>query len=93
MKRRRPGMQSPGQGRFAEIRATAAHPPRGFTPGRKSLSRGRFRFQGEAAMKIAVAGIGYVGLSIAVLLAQRHQVVALVNARVSPIQPTRVAAG
>lgn len=46
-------------------------------------------------MKITVAGIGYVGLSIAVLLAQRHAVhiidvvpekVKLVNQRKSPIQ-------
>ncbi len=45
-------------------------------------------------MKIAVAGIGYVGLSIAVLLSRKHEVVALdllqdkvdkVNARISPI--------
>ena len=45
-------------------------------------------------MKIAVAGIGYVGLSLAVLLAQRHEVtavdtipekVALINQRKSPI--------
>ena len=45
-------------------------------------------------MKIAVAGIGYVGLSMAILLSQRHDVVAvdvlpekveLVNARKSPI--------
>ena len=46
-------------------------------------------------MKIAVAGTGYVGLSIATLLAQRHQVIAVdvvadkvekINRRVSPIQ-------
>jgi UDPglucose 6-dehydrogenase len=46
-------------------------------------------------MKIAVAGTGYVGLSIATLLAQHHQVVAvdvipekvdLINNRKSPIQ-------
>lgn len=45
-------------------------------------------------MKIAVAGIGYVGLSLSVLLAQRHEVVAFdideekvgkINQKVSPI--------
>lgn len=45
-------------------------------------------------MKIAVAGVGYVGLSLAVLLSQRHEVVAvsttpakvdMINARMSPI--------
>lgn len=48
---------------------------------------------------IAVAGIGYVGLSLAVLLAQRHKVyavdvlpekVASVNARKSPIRDTDI---
>jgi UDPglucose 6-dehydrogenase len=45
--------------------------------------------------KIAIAGAGYVGLSLAVLLAQHHQVVALdvvpekvrlLNAKQSPIE-------
>ena len=47
------------------------------------------------SLKIAVAGTGYVGLSIATLLSQRHEVVAVdvipekvekLNNRVSPIQ-------
>ncbi|MDY4030920.1 MAG: 3-hydroxyacyl-CoA dehydrogenase NAD-binding domain-containing protein, partial [Alloprevotella sp.] len=46
-------------------------------------------------LKIAVAGTGYVGLSIATLLAQHHEVTAVdvvpekvekINRRVSPIQ-------
>ena len=46
-------------------------------------------------LQIAVAGTGYVGLSIAILLAQHHQVTAVdvipekvekINNRISPIQ-------
>lgn len=50
-------------------------------------------------MKIAVAGVGYVGLSLAVLLAQHHQVqavsttaakVELINRKKSPIQDAEI---
>ena len=50
-------------------------------------------------LKIAVAGTGYVGLSIATLLSQHHQVTAvdivpekveLINNRKSPIQDGKV---
>lgn len=51
--------------------------------------------EGSCKMKIAVAGTGYVGLSIATLLSQHHEVMAvdiipekvhLINRRKSPIQ-------
>ena len=50
-------------------------------------------------MKIAVAGTGYVGLSIATLLAQHHEVMAvdiveekvnMINNKKSPIQDNEI---
>ena len=50
-------------------------------------------------MKITVAGVGYVGLSLAVLLAQKHQVTAItttpkkaekLNQFISPIQDDEI---
>ena len=50
-------------------------------------------------MKIAVAGTGYVGLSIATLLAQHHEIIAvdiieekvnMINQRKSPIQDNEI---
>ena len=50
-------------------------------------------------MKIAVAGVGYVGLSLAVLLSQHHEVTAvsttprkveLINSGKSPIQDKEI---
>ena len=53
-------------------------------------------------MKIAVAGTGYVGLSIATLLSQHHEVTAVdivpekvekINKRISPIQDSYIGCG
>ena len=50
-------------------------------------------------MKITVAGVGYVGLSLAVLLAQKHEVTAItttekkaekLNQFISPIQDDEI---
>ena len=50
-------------------------------------------------MKITVAGVGYVGLSLAVLLAQKHEVTAItttekkaekLNQFISPIQDEEI---
>ncbi len=50
-------------------------------------------------MKITVAGVGYVGLSLAVLLAQHHEVTAItttaakaekLNQLISPIQDEEI---
>lgn len=60
----------------------------------KKISKGK-----NVMKKIAVAGTGYVGLSMAVLLAQHHQVTAvdiiaekvdLINAKKSPIQDKEI---
>ena len=53
----------------------------------------------ENEMKITVAGVGYVGLSLAVLLAQKHEVTAIttteakaekLNKFISPIQDDEI---
>ena len=53
----------------------------------------------DIKMKIAVAGTGYVGLSIATLLAQHHEIIAvdiieekvnMINQRKSPIQDNEI---
>ena len=66
-----------------------------FTPNQPAIEEYINKFNGRNKMKIAVAGTGYVGLSIATLLAQHNTVTAvdiipekidLINNRKSPIQ-------
>ena len=54
---------------------------------------------GEKELKITVAGVGYVGLSLAVLLAQHHEVTSIttteskaekLNKFISPIQDDEI---
>ena len=58
------------------------------------------RFRLKDQLKIAVAGTGYVGLSLSVLLSQNHKVMALdilpskvdqINAKQSPIEDPELA--
>ena len=71
---------------------TTSHPKRVEIRGVKKIKKKKPR---DEDMKIAVAGTGYVGLSIATLLAQHHHVTAVdiieekvekINRRESPIQ-------
>ena len=64
------------------------------TPNESKLKQ-KIKMRDYKNLKIAVAGTGYVGLSIATLLSQKHQVVAVdvvpekvekINNRISPIQ-------
>ena len=64
------------------------------TPNESKLKQ-KIKMRDYKDLKIAVAGTGYVGLSIATLLSQKHQVVAVdvvpekvekINNRISPIQ-------
>ena len=56
-------------------------------------------YRSDNYMKITVAGTGYVGLSLATLLSERHDVIALdvikekvdkINNRISPIQDSEI---
>ena len=61
----------------------------------EQVAKSGYSREGMENMKIAVAGTGYVGLSMAVLLSQHHRVTAvdiiqekvdLINSKKSPIQ-------
>jgi len=71
---------------------------RGGLTGKRDAS-GFAKHFGDSKLKVAVVGTGYVGTSIAVLLAQHHQVVAIdidaarvvaINQRKSPISDTEI---